>query len=532
MKKPIKIIDLFSGPGGLGEGFSACINEDGSQAFKISTSIEFEENAHATLLLRAFFRQFNGKPPKEYFDFMKGKLGETPNDELYPLFKKQHDAAKKEALCLELGKDNDKIIAAINESIGKDECILIGGPPCQAYSQAGKARNKGNANYQPEKDVRNFLYQEYLKVIAEFQPMIFVMENVKGMLSAKVHDKPIFDTIYRDLKKPSKFNPHKNTSIKGKSEYKLFSLVTPNIESNDIDRDPRDFIIKSERYAVPQKRHRVIILGIREDLAEKWDDNFLLKKHDKKISVDDVLTGLPSVRAGLSKKKPHTDKDWLKAISSIKEKTIPALSKSTKIEHKKVALKIKSILKEITPPELGQGNTFGLIAKRINTNNRILNDWYTEKRLTSYISNHETRGHIEGDLHRYLFCSAWALCSEEDTGFRTKTPKSRDYIKELAPNHANFSTGKFADRFRVQVKSGPATTITSHISKDGHSFIHPDPLQCRSLTVREAARIQTFPDNYFFVGGRTAQYTQVGNAVPPYLALQISETVRKLLNNK
>jgi DNA (cytosine-5)-methyltransferase 1 len=153
--------------------------------------------------------------------------------------------------------------------------------------------------------------------------------------------------------------------------------------------------------------------------------------------------------------------------------------------------------------------------------NKRLAEWLVDPELRS-LPNHETRGHMASDLSRYAYAAAFSEIFQ-------RSPKAQEFPAGLAPSHVNWSTGKFADRFRVQCWGSPSTTVTSHISKDGHYFIHPDPMQCRSLTVREAARLQTFPDNYFFEGNRTQQFVQVGNAVPPLLAHRIAEAVYGLL---
>jgi DNA (cytosine-5)-methyltransferase 1 len=528
MSKPIKIIDLFAGPGGLGEGFSSLQKNTEDCAFKIALSIENEPSAHQTLSLRAFYRQFYpGQAPNEYYDFLSGELGKYPDEGLFHAtrFRKHVSAAKREARCLTLGKDNRTINSAIKDALGArpGPWVLIGGPPCQAYSLVGRSRNRGKSDYRPEEDHRNFLYREYLKVISRFSPAVFVMENVKGLLSAKVDGKRVFDQICEDLKCPAKALKTKDR----RQHYEIFPFVRPE-PSGDLfnsKSSPSDFIIRSERYGVPQARHRVILLGVRSDFAKFSEPDYIGESASPMLN--EIIGDLPTLRSGLSKMKDSPE-NWIAEVTGGTKALVEAVS-SFGLDA--VSRKMEVAIKAIKASKLERGSNWLKRLEPKSTMNmpNALRSWYADPSGRSYAVNHDTRGHISKDLHRYLFCACYAEVQEASS---RRTPSAKDFPDILAPDHANWKSGNFADRFRVQAADLTPTTVTSHISKDGHYFIHYDPTQCRSITVREAARIQTFPDDYFFVGTRTQQYVQVGNAVPPFLANQLAQTVYGILIGK
>src|SRR6267142_3208833 len=179
---PIPVIDLFAGPGGLGEGFSSYRPHRADQpAFKIHISIEMDPWAHQTLRLRAFYRQFAhfAAVPSTYHKYLRGECG---FDTLKQKFPEQFAAANREACLATLGDtDPEEISGLIETALGKDQddWLLIGGPPCQAYSLVGRSRIIGGEGMDVyEKDHRHFLYREYLRIIARHQPAVFIMENV------------------------------------------------------------------------------------------------------------------------------------------------------------------------------------------------------------------------------------------------------------------------------------------------------------------------------------------------------------------
>ncbi len=523
----IPIIDLFAGPGGLSEGFSS-VSIDNERVFDINLSIEKDENAHKTLELRSFCRQFNlGELPNEYYKVLQEpstSKRESKKQELFEKFPKEYQVAKNESWRAELGADSfppEVIDKRIKESLNNTKnWVLIGGPPCQAYSLAGRSRVGGIS----KDDHRVYLYKEYLRIIAVHQPAIFVMENVKGLLSAKVNNEKVFNWILRDLHNPALvFNNIKS------QKYKIYSLTTKaDFENNKpYYKNNRDYLIESEKYGIPQKRHRVILLGIRNDLNVYPG---ILKLNEKEINLRDVIGDLPKIRSGLNRNLISSDK-----INGKKKRLYEQINDSNEKWIELVNLFRNEIItwngfsdkyptSHILIPNNGIGSEY--IETAIKDKKNPLSEWYYDPRLNG-ICNHISRTHLVQDLKRYMFASMFAKA-------HNRFPRLHEYEKygsELLPDHKNAKSGIFADRFRVQLPDRPATTITSHISKDGHYFIHYDPDQCRSLTVREAARIQTFPDNYLFCGSRTSQYHQVGNAVPPYLAYQIAQIVYSLFIN-
>lgn len=503
------IIDVFAGPGGLGEGFSSFYAENDIPKFKSVASIERDEFSHQTLLLRHFFRNFrNGEAPEEYYKYLKNDISIS---ELYGNYRKQFEEAQSSALCITLGPENHELVRKTieNRIAGQQKWALVGGPPCQAYSLVGRSRMMGNPDF--EQDERHFLYREYLKIIIDHQPPVFVMENVKGLLSAKVKGKPIINRIVADLSKP-KAALGKNTNGLG---YRLYSLSEE--ETPDGDVDPRLFLVRAENYGVPQARHRMFIVGIRNDLNIKPG----ILRSQKSPTVAQTIGYLPEIRSGISRGKDSAER-WKREISALAKLNLKKQLNGVAYSGEIISEIDWQVLKQIHP-EMRSSNKY---PGRPKSKHASLSSLY-DPRL-NVLTGHEARSHMPSDLHRYMYAAVFA----EKTG---RSPKLADFPEPLLPAHKNVEMGRsgamFSDRFRVQLAGQVSTTITSHISKDGHYFIHYDPSQCRSLTVREAARLQTFPDNYKFEGPRTSQYHQVGNAVPPYLARKIAEIIGEVLDS-
>lgn len=436
-------IDIFAGCGGVSEGFTQA-------GFNLIVRIEMDRWACETLSTRCLYYKLKDRGRLSlYFKYLRG---EKTKEEIYKRFPDIEKEIQLEIIKAEFGKDSLKKIlerieaARIYHNAPKFH-ILLGGPPCQPYSLAGRGRD-------PERmlnDGRHFLYAHYLEILENLKPDFFIFENVPGLISANAAGEEIFHKILRDF---SEVNP----------SYE----IAPSIK--ELYENPNEFILNSAEFNVPQRRKRIFLIGYRKNL-------FL-----KRSSVRKIFQNIQKV--GLRNKK------------------------------NKVVLTVRDAIGDIPSLKPSEGN----------------DSWYgsynEEQELTIYqiqmrrdspgILNHKARTHMESDLKRYKF-----FIEHRKGG--SQAANINDLMKEkpsLIPKHRHLD--KFLDRFKVQWWTRPSSTITAHICKDGHYYIHPDIHQCRSFTVREAARCQSFPDNFRFEGPRTEQFRQVGNAVPPLLARTIA----------
>jgi len=328
----------------------------------------------------------------------------------------------------------------------------------------------------------------------------------------------LFQTIRIDLSRPD--------IALGRDEGLAYRLVS-------LDRDtllptepePDDFIARAEDHGVPQARHRVIICGIRNDLMSELHDIPRISLSKAPPTVRAAIADLPALHPvisyrgqGMTLAQCFDLPILTDAMSELRRRGGSYGEVVSAMERAVRAIRSGGIANpgaERAPAVPARpGRPDALMA-------------WVRDRPTSVLANHECRAHKPDDLVRYLFVAAFG----EVMGC---SPKLGAFPKALLPEHANVDpddpgSSIFKDRFRVQVADACSTTVTSHIGKDGHAFIHYDVAQCRSLTVREAARLQTFPDSYVFLGNRTSQYTQVGNAVPPLLALHVADAVANIL---
>jgi DNA (cytosine-5)-methyltransferase 1 len=392
-------IDLFAGCGGLTEGFY-------KQGFKALTHVEYDHFACESLRKRM-----------KFYDYPDEKISVLEND-----------------------ITSEEILSLIENEIENESVdLIIGGPPCQAYSSLGRAKDENRM----QSDPRNFLFESYEKILTHFKPKIFVFENVTGLLTAKLGNQKILNIILDKLGE----------------NYKLIS-------------DPNNMVLNSCEYGVPQVRKRIILIGVRKDV---------------KINPKDIYNGI--IKTHYSPEAPEKDKSNRKKFVSVRD-AISDLPHLKPGEGKKVINY--------------SGNNWNEFLETIRSKNDKL------------IFDHVARNHNDSDKKRYHEMS--------------KNNWTYKELLEKRPDLNHIKQRVFDNSYVVQFWDLPARTIIAHLYKDGNQFIHPDSTQERTLTPREAARLQSFPDDFLFEGSKTQQYKQIGNAVPPLMAEAIAKSIKKSLS--
>lgn len=395
-KNKYTFIDLFAGCGGLSEGFYRL-------GFRALAHVEINHWACETLRRRMRYYGYKNVD-KEVIE---------------------HDITASD------------IIEKIEEAVrGRNVDIIIGGPPCQAYSTAGRVRDaKGMAT-----DPRNYLFESYVKILEHYSPKFFVFENVTGLLSAKVDGSPIFPKIIQALG-----------------------------HNYDVISDPAILVHNTADYGVPQIRKRVIIMGVRKDI--------------NKISVEDLYNEV------------------------IKTHWNPDASEEERLGKKKF-VDVKQAIGDLPSVEPGCDASTDDFYYPCN------NDFLKRigKKGIHPLRDHIARNHNALDRERFtvMIHNHWTF----------------GQLRREMPQYEHEHARVFDNSYVVQWWNLPSKTILAHIHKDGFQFIHPDEKQARSFTVREAARIQSFPDDFEFAGSRGEKYKQIGNAVPPLFAEALAKSVK------
>jgi len=414
-------IDLFAGAGGLSEGFLR-------EGFKPVAHVEMDKAACNTLKTRLAFHYLKSNNKSEiYYSYLKGEVKRAE------LYQQIPDELLKSVINLPIGPEfNETIFSLISEQLNGDEIdLIIGGPPCQAYSLVGRARSDDGM----KKDPRNHLYVQYAKYLEKYKPKLFVFENVLGLKSAKK------GTYLENMEK---------LFLKKGYKMKLYTLAANN-------------------FGVLQNRRRIIILGWREDINPVLPDLETIRVQSE-FKVDSIFNDLPIISAGQGVDK--------------------------------------------------------FVNYRAETNEYL--DQKSIRNGTDILTQHIARPHSEQDKNIYrIAVDKW-----------NNKRQRLDYndLPEFLKTHKNRHS--FFDRFKVVAQDlNYSHTVVAHIAKDGHYYIHPDLEQNRSISVREAARLQSFPDNYYFEGvkegqNRTAAFKQIGNAVPPLMAKIIASKILLINGNR
>ena len=380
MHEPINVVDLFAGPGGLAEGFASVPGTSGP-AFKVALSVEKEATAFRTLRLRSFYRQSGGRAPSAYYDYISSRI---TMEQLVASHPREWDEACRETFQLELGRpETNDFLDPLLDDIATQAgglSVLVGGPPCQAYSLVGRARNRGTAGYVASEDKRHFLYREYIRILKRLKPAVFVMENVKGILSSSIDGDSIFARVLSDLR-----------SAGGAADsYRLVPLAPPGSESG--------FVLKCENYGIPQARHRVIVLGIRSDVAANMPRSGLcLERRPDSPNVSAVLSGMARLRSGLSRTS-DSSQQWASVAAEAAMRAAHACRATSGVTAE-LAGQLVQAAEQIARGghRLRRSST-----KTSHAKDLALDAWLSDPKLDC-LPNHETRGHMQDDMARYAF---------------------------------------------------------------------------------------------------------------------------------